>query len=255
MAGARISQTTDDLKEQLREQLDFLRRSCDAFDLGMTDEAKRLAVSLRILHHDAGRSRSLLGQLGLLDRVFLSTAHAPEPGNKLTHMGLLMMAIGDGGAEYAAPLDEGLEARHLLFDAWWNEVVFIDDRRAVLSRKALILAVSNQDGGAHVDPALDETYARLSRHNSLSWVEMPTNRALRNPERYSVRQIAHETLRSLDTTYSKVIERKTGVLAYGAVLHEDESPNHMKQMPRVGRNAACPCGSGLKFKRCHGRPM
>lgn len=24
-------------------------------------------------------------------------------------------------------------------------------------------------------------------------------------------------------------------------------------LPRVGRNAPCPCGSGLKFKRCHGR--
>lgn len=24
---------------------------------------------------------------------------------------------------------------------------------------------------------------------------------------------------------------------------------------RVGRNEACPCGSGLKYKRCHGQPM
>lgn len=23
----------------------------------------------------------------------------------------------------------------------------------------------------------------------------------------------------------------------------------------VGRNAACPCGSGQKFKKCHGRPQ
>jgi len=23
---------------------------------------------------------------------------------------------------------------------------------------------------------------------------------------------------------------------------------------KIGRNAPCPCGSGLKFKKCHGRP-
>jgi len=26
-------------------------------------------------------------------------------------------------------------------------------------------------------------------------------------------------------------------------------------MPQVGRNAPCPCGSGLKYKHCHGRPI
>lgn len=25
-------------------------------------------------------------------------------------------------------------------------------------------------------------------------------------------------------------------------------------IPRVGVNERCPCGSGLKYKRCHGRP-
>lgn len=25
-------------------------------------------------------------------------------------------------------------------------------------------------------------------------------------------------------------------------------------VPKVGPNAPCPCGSGLKYKRCHGRP-
>ena len=24
--------------------------------------------------------------------------------------------------------------------------------------------------------------------------------------------------------------------------------------PKVGRNAPCPCGSGKKYKKCHGRP-
>ena len=24
--------------------------------------------------------------------------------------------------------------------------------------------------------------------------------------------------------------------------------------PKIGRNAPCPCGSGGKYKRCHGKP-
>lgn len=27
-----------------------------------------------------------------------------------------------------------------------------------------------------------------------------------------------------------------------------------KPVPRVGANQPCPCGSGLKFKKCHGKP-
>lgn len=28
----------------------------------------------------------------------------------------------------------------------------------------------------------------------------------------------------------------------------------LKRVPRVGANQPCPCGSGEKYKRCHGRP-
>jgi len=35
---------------------------------------------------------------------------------------------------------------------------------------------------------------------------------------------------------------------------DDESPTKPMQrdQPKVGRNEMCPCGSGKKFKRCHG---
>jgi hypothetical protein len=36
-----------------------------------------------------------------------------------------------------------------------------------------------------------------------------------------------------------------------SVAHADGSPGVMA-VPRVGRNAPCPCGSGQKFKHCHG---
>ena len=35
---------------------------------------------------------------------------------------------------------------------------------------------------------------------------------------------------------------------------EDEKPQpYVKQGPKVGRNDPCPCGSGLKYKNCHGK--
>ena len=36
---------------------------------------------------------------------------------------------------------------------------------------------------------------------------------------------------------------------------ERPRPEPMKAAPRVGRNDLCPCGSGKKFKNCHGRNM
>ncbi|MBV8721774.1 MAG: SEC-C domain-containing protein, partial [Candidatus Eremiobacteraeota bacterium] len=35
---------------------------------------------------------------------------------------------------------------------------------------------------------------------------------------------------------------------------DDESPAKpvQRDQPKVGRNELCPCGSGKKFKRCHG---
>lgn len=42
-----------------------------------------------------------------------------------------------------------------------------------------------------------------------------------------------------------------------ASAHQGERPRPepMKAAPRVGRNDLCPCGSGKKFKNCHGRNM
>ncbi|MFI5314549.1 MAG: SEC-C metal-binding domain-containing protein [Myxococcota bacterium] len=33
--------------------------------------------------------------------------------------------------------------------------------------------------------------------------------------------------------------------------HEVQAP-YVRESPKVGRNDPCPCGSGKKFKKCHG---
>ena len=39
----------------------------------------------------------------------------------------------------------------------------------------------------------------------------------------------------------------------GAVAQADRNPNDPSSWGKVGRNEACPCGSGKKFKHCHGK--
>ncbi|MFP3702034.1 hypothetical protein SB758_41815, partial [Burkholderia sp. SIMBA_013] len=53
----------------LSEQLGFLKRSALAFDEGEASEAKRVAVSLRVLLHDTPASESLLKQMQLKDSI------------------------------------------------------------------------------------------------------------------------------------------------------------------------------------------
>jgi len=43
------------------------------------------------------------------------------------------------------------------------------------------------------------------------------------------------------------------LLSPSAVLAEAKSIPMVNAMPKVGRNEACPCGSGKKYKQCHGK--
>jgi preprotein translocase subunit SecA len=39
----------------------------------------------------------------------------------------------------------------------------------------------------------------------------------------------------------------------GSVSEEPDPTTALAQVPKVGRNDPCPCGSGKKYKLCHGR--
>jgi preprotein translocase subunit SecA len=43
------------------------------------------------------------------------------------------------------------------------------------------------------------------------------------------------------------------LLAPTAAADDDAQKPHVNAMPKVGRNDPCPCGSGKKYKQCHGR--
>jgi hypothetical protein len=209
--------TATELQEHLAEQIGFLERSAAAFDAGYDGEAKRLATTLRTLLHDTEQSHSLVGQLGQKNRDFVDTAVKYDPANLSSHGGLVFIAVGAPRTRYVAMLDDVPTTGLLPFSDWWNAPVFIDNARNLLTRKNLVLIAANQDGGAHVDPALDERYDRLSHENALGYiaVENGTARPMEGPEKAAIRQIAHEVLKTLVPGYAKQPSHKAGVFAGG----------------------------------------
>ena len=203
-------QTGEELLSHLKSQIEFMKLSASAFDNGFEDEAKRLAVVIRVLVHDTSNSISLLTLLNKKNVEFYDSAVPYEPRNLLPYNGLTMMRLStDAGASYVAPLDGGAptrsRTRKLAFSIWWDGVFVIRDRDGhTFTRRDLILDTVNKDGGAHVDPSLDAAYANLSRFNSLGW------KVFRNdveddfsnsPVLASIRQIAHEVLKTLQDEF------------------------------------------------------
>lgn len=201
-----VRQTEEELKAHLKEQIEFLQRSAEAYDEGFKSEAKRLAVVIRLLLHDTKSSTSLLTQLKKKNIKFYDTAYDYDPRNLLSTMGLIQTQVSTlNGAKYVPPLDDGSPDRYLKgkipFDKWWNnKIVIADTAGNKFTRKDLILAVCNKDGGAHIDQKLNKAYADLTRFGSLG-EEYGLNGIdkgfVTDPELASIRQIAHEVLKSL----------------------------------------------------------
>jgi len=203
---AKYSQTQDELLTHLKEQIAFMKQSASSYDSGFEGEAKRLAVVIRVLIHDTSQSSSLLTLLGVKRNTsFYDSAAAYNPRNLLTSSCLTVMRISPAGGEYVAPLDNLSPARskdkRVGFDRWWNRnIVLKDNANNTFTRKDLVLAVANKEGGAHIDPKLDEAYANLSRFNSMAWkfFKSGVERDFKNsPVLPSIRQITHEVLKTL----------------------------------------------------------
>ena len=206
----KVKQTKKELLEHLDENLGFLKSSAAAFDAGHTGEAKRLAVTIRVLVHDTRNSKSLLGLLSYKQNMrYLDTAHELDPNNLASHHGLVGLRIGGGKGSYFAPIDEDIPGRpnkYIPFPKWWNKVVIKDGKKNKFNRRELVLALANKDGGAHIDPELDKEYVELTRNNSVGWVftSGSDSEPINDVELFSVRQIAHELIASIEKKKAKI---------------------------------------------------
>lgn len=155
----------DRLMALLAEQCDFLAASAARFDAGYEHEWKRLAVGLRILLHDTSASASLLGQLGVKDRLDFLDSDArrePEPGKQAAYprgwpVGFVGTRLGIGsGASFFPMLDHDLGSPRgrLHFAEWWDKRLLDSPGSSEhWRRRDFVLGAANKEGGAHVDPA------------------------------------------------------------------------------------------------------
>ncbi|MFC5142351.1 hypothetical protein ACFPK1_29275 [Actinomycetospora rhizophila] len=197
-----------ELLENLQESVDFLKASSAAFDEGFEAEAKRLAVTIRVLLHDTEKSKSLLSQLGVKEDLYLyDTSEGIIPTNLAPTPGLVMMQMTAGqGGRYVPPLGDLPPSRirpAVKFGKWWGDNVTKLQDGTFWTRRKYVLVLANKEGGAHVDPVLDSDYENLARKNALGF-EFSDSLSGREGDfegsavAASVRQIAYEVTESLN---------------------------------------------------------
>lgn len=191
------------LKDHLRRQFEYLRRSCELYDAGHLDEAVRLAVGIRVLIHDTQKSKSLLRQMHVREQVKLATsfgfsAHLPKNFQPTSVFPIFASSV-EGGTSVPFPLP--IPPILMAVSEWWEEIVWMQE--STLTRKEIILGTANKEGGAHVQATAPETIQELRRGLSritsvkIGGIEIGT------PENYHfilIRQFAHELLNSESLT-------------------------------------------------------
>jgi len=274
-----------DFKEQFDEQVAFLESSSKAYDGGNESEAKRLAVTLRILVHDTRHAMSLLNHLGVKDRLpFVDTSSPDTPPGAIVFFNGGLCNIrktlgGDGDTRFVPVLDLDPERNsqpRQCFEDWWETPVLSDQEGNSFTRKNFVRAVADQDGGAHIDAQLEAAYAALTRGNSMriatdrersedGWETVVSGTVGGNPMQMepptsgepignsialaSIRQIAHEMMLSLGAI--EWGDSGSGSVA-SPICQLPFLTADMAALRSVGRNDPCPCGSGRKLKRCFG---
>ena len=212
----KVNQTENDLRRHLNEQIDFLIRSCQSYDGGLLSEAKRIAVTIRIIIHDTSSSISLLNQIGIKEMDYFDTS-TNYNAQVLPWLGLIIheVDLDQGAINYILPLDDGPPSRYIKgkipFEKWWENIILVDKYGNTFSRKDLILSVCNKDGGAHIDPKLDKAYADLTRFGSAreKYFHGEEEKQIVTPaELATIRQIGHEVLKSFKDSYPEYFLNK-----------------------------------------------
>ena len=152
-------------QQHLERQLAFLSWSCHGYDLGITEEAVRIATSLRVLFHDTRSSTSLRTHLDLDDlRVISACETIPEEARFFANLTEFRIAQWATDVTWLPKLNRARTTRLIPVDDWWNQEVVYKFVEGTVSRRDLVLSAANRDGGAHVDPEVDR---RMRKYLSL----------------------------------------------------------------------------------------
>jgi len=220
--------TDSDLRLHLKDEIQLLTFLSKSYDEGGKNAAKILALRVRVLIHDTGIQKSLLGQLGKKNILFYDTAsdalndpHVKVIGSFHGLIGNRMTINPDGSSslEWAPWLDNTppyYRHKRVPLQQWLEKVVIVDKNNNQFTREDLILCVCDKDGGAHIDPQIDKDYADLSRHNSMGWKLMKDGIGIdeEGPHLACIRQIAHELIKTIRDEFPEAF---TGII-YNPIL-------------------------------------
>lgn len=173
----------------------------------------------------------------------------PPPGVQVIGFGLCVIRhrFDTGVSAYEPAIRNAAPDRlhaPVSFTDWWERPILSDQQDHKFSRRDLVLAVANKDGGAHIDAELDERYRALSLENSLGMTQEPDRPIANSVVLASVRQIAEELLQTLD-----------GITWSGdePMVNDRICPLPLHDAPSNSSSDPCPCGSGQPRQDCYGR--
>lgn len=200
---AEIKQSEEDLKSQLRDQMQLLINSCRLYDDGCKIESKNIAIRLRVLLYDTKQSTSLLTLLKSKDILFYDSTF--NEGLLSPFMSFIVIQLRGKETEYFPILDKfPHKDKKITFDEWWNKAII----KGPFTRGDLILAVAHKDGGAHVDLKLDKKYVDLTKNNSMGWESYGDNGEIIPPnpgiESACLRQMAYEVIKTLNIEFPEI---------------------------------------------------
>jgi hypothetical protein len=127
---------------------------------------------IRVLLHDTSKSTSLLSlanrkSINLVTSVHSSTSGLLElqgsSAFKARSYNGLVITKRDSNGEFTTQPSLGVKEHLTVVPAqrWWEQAVCYEESFGTLSRKELVLAAANKDGGAHVDLDIPTKYASV----------------------------------------------------------------------------------------------
>lgn len=158
----------------LRNPLFFL-----IFAVRVSQKFCRATTKLRLLLHQTKYSDSLLAQItkrfafSCPDFLSLSTVRGELPNKGRTdfvrspliqYQMIHQPEVPPVLTVQPLSLEPGKRYAKRAFKTWWNGIdILLIDRQHFLNRKGVVCLLANQEGGAHVQPGMDEKAAMLRR--------------------------------------------------------------------------------------------
>jgi len=145
------------LLEKFEEQRHLLGKSITEFVSGDRAEAVRLAIGMRVLIHETGGSKPLLGQLSpnylqlqILDRKPLKEEQPPRGTQKVVVMSVPISVRMSADGVFLNPKLDAENYAPSILGKWWTRLCLILPGLGGLSRREIVLGLADKEG-AHVD--------------------------------------------------------------------------------------------------------